>query len=105
MPKEIDEDESCRYWQAKWAPPLFAKEGWGEISPLPLESKRATFTYHPASNPPKPPFVKGGIDVHRFPWEPRCHAGSWLHIAIDSFSCLTILMPSPSDSWVKSLCH
>jgi hypothetical protein len=56
-------------------PPSFNKEGWGEIFPLPLESKRGTFTHHPASNPPNPPFVKGGIDLHGLPSEPRCQAG------------------------------
>ena len=71
MPKEIDEDEPCRYWSAKWATPLFDKEGLGEIFPLPLESQQGLFTHHSASNPPKPPFAKGGIDWHGLPSKPR----------------------------------
>ena len=71
----MNEDEPHRCGLAKWATPLFDKEGWGEIFPLPLETKRGTFTHHPASNPPKPPFVKGGIDLHGRPSKPRCQVG------------------------------
>jgi hypothetical protein len=67
------------------------KEGWGEISPLPLESKPGTFIHHPASNPPKPPFVKGGIDL-------RASLGAQMssrvpgstHIAIDPKSAIPV---------------